>query len=234
MYTIKPVADGPDLDQIRPFKDSRLLSGFTANPTLMRKAGVQDFAAFSKAAAEMVSPLPISIEVLADDFEEMGRQARVIASWAPNVFVKIPVTNTASESSAELVRQLASEGVKLNITAIFTVKQVAEIANALNPEVPSVVSVFAGRIADAGVDPMPIMAASRALLDDLVPTSELLWASPREILNLEQAEAVGADIITMTPDLWAKYTSLGKDLNRFSQETVQMFFDDAVSAGFKI
>ena len=132
------------------------------------------------------------------------------------------------------MRQLASEGVKLNITAIFTVKQVAEIANALNPEVPSVVSVFAGRIADAGVDPIQIMAASRALLDDLVPTSELLWASPREILNLEQAEAVGADIITMTPDLWAKYTSLGKDLNRFSQETVQMFFDDAVSAGFKI
>ncbi len=234
MPKIQMYADGADLKQIRDSVDNPLVSGFTTNPTLMCKAGVPDYIEFAKAAADLVAPRPISIEVLADEFDEMGRQARLIASWASNIYVKIPITNTRGDSSADLIRDLAEDGVRQNITAIFTVRQVAAAAQALAGGPPSVVSVFAGRIADAGVDPMPIMMASRALLDELVPTAELLWASPREVLNIVQAEQTGCDIITMTPDLWAKLGSLGKDLTTFSQETVQMFFDDAQRAGFEL
>lgn len=231
---IKLFADGADITQIRGFAENPMVAGFTTNPTLMRKAGVEDYAGFSREAAEVVSPRPISIEVLADDFSEMARQARLIHSWAPNIYVKIPVTNNEGESAAPLVRELAADGIKQNVTAIFTVAQVARTAEALAGGPPSVISVFAGRVADAGVNPMPIMAASRAIIDDIAPTSELLWASPREILNIVQAEETGTDIITMTSDLWAKYHCLGKDLTTFSQETVQMFYFDANAAGYEL
>lgn len=234
MPKIQMFADGADLDTIRAATENPLVSGFTTNPTLMRKAGVEDFAEFSKAAAKLVAPRPISIEVLADDFESMARQAREIASWGPNVYVKIPITNTKGESSAPVIRDLARDGIRTNVTAIFTIRQVATAAEAVADGPPSVISVFAGRIADAGVDPIPVMAASRALLDEIAPTAELLWASPREVLNIVQAEQVGCDIITMTADLWAKLDSLGKNLTVFSQETVQMFFDDAKGAGFSL
>lgn len=234
MYKIKMFADGADIEQIRSFSDSSLVAGFTTNPTLARNAGISDYEAFSREAAALVNPLPISIEVLADEFSEMVRQARLIDSWGPNIYVKIPVSNTRGESAVEVIRGLSHDGIKVNVTAVFTVAQVAHVARALAAATPSVVSVFAGRVADAGVDPLPIMSAARTLLDEIVPTSELLWASPREILNLVQAEAVGADIITMTPDLWAKYDSLGKNLTLFSQETVQMFHSDALAAGFTL
>lgn len=227
-------ADGADLETIRQFVDSPLVAGFTTNPTLMAKAGIPDYEEFSRQAADLVSPRPISIEVLADDFSEMVRQARKIASWGTNIYVKIPITNTRGESAADVIRELAHDGIKTNVTAIFTVRQVASTAQALVGGAPAVVSVFAGRIADAGIDPMPIMNASRALLDEIVPTAELLWASPREVLNIVQAEQTGCDIITMTADLWAKLNSLGKDLTTFSQETVQMFFNDAEKAGFTL
>ncbi len=234
MYKIKMFADGADIKQIRAFRNNSLVEGFTTNPTLMRKAGIADYEAFSREAIELVAPLPISIEVLDDAFPEMLRQARLINAWGSNIYIKIPVSNTNGESAVEVIRELADEGIKVNVTAVFTVAQVAEVAQALVGGTPSVVSVFAGRIADAGIDPLPIMAAARALLDDIVPTSELLWASPREILNLVQAEEIGADIITMTPDLWAKHSSLGKDLTLFSRETVHMFHSDAVAASFKL
>lgn len=234
MRKIKMFADGADIEQIRTFSINPLVSGFTTNPTLARKAGVSDYVAFSREAAALVSPMPISIEVLDDEFSEMVRQARVIDSWGPNIYVKIPVSDTHGQSTVEVVGELARGGIKVNVTAVFTLTQVAAVAEVLVTDTPSVVSIFAGRIADAGVDPMPTMSAARALLNEVVPTAELLWASPREILNLVQAEECGADIITMTPDLWAKYNSLGKDLTVFSQETVQMFCRDARSARYVI
>ena len=209
------------------------IAGFTTNPTLMRKVGLTDYARFARELLEQVNRHPISFEVFADDASEMRRQAREISSWGENVYVKIPVTSTAGESMAPLARDLSEEGVKVNVTALFTPAQVELIATALADGAPSYVSVFAGRIADAGVDPVPIMARSMEILQT-APRAELIWASPREILNLVQANAVGCHIITITHDMLRKLDGLGKSLEQFSLETVRMFHEDALAAGFTL
>jgi transaldolase len=230
---VKMFADGADLATIKEFTSNPLVAGFTTNPTLMKKAGITDYLAFAKEAIAVVGERPISLEVFADDFENMGRQARIISALGANVYVKIPITNTLQESSIPLISNLAADGVKLNVTAVFTDKQVAQSIEALTGAVPSVISVFAGRIADAGTDPVPAM---RKYANQLKAETniELLWASPREILNLIQASEVGSDIITMTSDLWAKLGNLGKSLEVFSLETVQMFDADAKASGFRL
>jgi transaldolase len=226
-------ADGADLDGILALVADLRIAGFTTNPTLMHKVGLSDYARFAQELLERVTLHPISFEVFADDVEEMRRQARLIASWGENVYVKIPVTSTAGESMAPLARALSEEGVKVNVTAVFTTAQVELIATALAEGAPSYVSVFAGRIADAGVDPMPIVARSLELIAQ-APRSELIWASPREILNLVQANDLGCHIITITHDLLRRLDGLGKDLEQFSLETVRMFHDDALAAGFTL
>lgn len=231
---IKIFADGADKAGILALYGQPHIHGITTNPTLMRKAGISDYEAFARDILETVRAKPISLEVFADDFAEMKRQALMIAGWGDNVFVKIPVTDINGQSAAPLVRELASEGVKLNVTAILTLQQVDEIAAALNPAVDAVVSVFAGRIADTGVDPMPIMHESLAKLTHL-PKAELLWASVREVINLKQAEAVGCHIVTVTHDILAKAEKmLGTDLAGLSLDTVRMFSRDAASAGYRL
>ncbi len=231
--TTKIFADGADLDAILSLAADRRISGFTTNPTLMWKAGLTDYAEFAKRLLERITKHPISFEVFANDADEMRRQARLISSWGANVYVKIPVTTTTGESMAPLVRELSEEGVQVNVTALFTTAQVELITAAVKDGAPSYISVFAGRIADAGVDPVPLMARA---VDIMVaaPRSELIWASPREILNLVQADNVGCHIITLTPDLIKKLDSLGKNLEQFSLETVRMFHGDAVAAGFTL
>jgi transaldolase len=226
-------ADGADLEGILTLAENPRIQGFTTNPTLMRKAGLTDYAGFAKQLLEQVSKHPISFEVFADDPQEIRRQALLIAAWGENVYVKIPVTTTAGESLAALVRELSSEGVKLNVTALFTTDQVETITAAVADGAPSCISVFAGRIADAGVDPVPIMARSVEIMA-AAPRAELIWASPREILNLVQADQVGCHIITITHDLLKKLDGLGKGLEQFSLETVRMFHDDAQAAGFTL
>ncbi|MHB8240389.1 MAG: transaldolase [Solirubrobacteraceae bacterium] len=226
-------ADGADLDGILKLAGDPRIAGFTTNPTLMWKAGLTDYSEFAKRLLERITTHPISFEVFADDADEMRRQARIIASWAPNVYVKIPVTTTSGESMAPLVRELSEDGVKVNVTALFTTAQVELITSAVKDGAPSYISVFAGRIADAGVDPMPIMARSVEIMLD-APRSELIWASPREILNLLQADQVGCHIITVTHDLLKKLDCLGKNLEQYSLETVRMFHGDAAAAGFKL
>lgn len=230
---IKMYADGADKSAILSLNEDPNVQGFTTNPTLMRKAGVKDYVAFCREIADLVGPKPISFEVFSDDILEMESQARVIQNFGSNVYVKIPITNTKGESTAKISRSLSQSGVKLNVTAIFTESQVAETIKSLEGGAPSVISVFAGRIADAGVDPVPMMK-NFAIETSKHTQMELLWASPREILNLVQAESVGCDIITMTPELFAKIPSLGKDLSEFSLDTVRMFYTDAVSSGFKL
>jgi transaldolase len=226
-------ADGADLDGILKLATDPRIAGFTTNPTLMWKAGLTDYAEFARRLLEQITRHPISFEVFADDAPEMRRQARIIASWGDNVYVKIPVTTTNGESMAPLVRDLSEDGVKVNVTALFTTAQVELITAAVKDGAPSYISVFAGRIADAGVDPVPIMARA---VDVMVaaPRSELIWASPREILNLVQADQVGCHIITITHDLLTKLDCLGKNLEQFSLETVRMFHGDAASAGFSL
>lgn len=226
-------ADGADLAGMVEMAKNPLIKGFTTNPTLMRKAGISDYADFARQVLAAIPDRPVSFEVFADDFPTMEAQGREIASWGANVNVKIPVTNTMGESAAALVKSLSDAGVVVNVTAIFTLNQVEEIAAALNPATPAIVSVFAGRIADTGVDPLPHMKACKALLADR-PKAMLLWASPRELLNLYHAEEAGADIITMTYDLLKKLDGVGKDLLAFSAETVAMFRRDAVEAKFDI
>jgi len=226
-------ADGADLDGIMALAANPRIAGFTTNPTLMWKAGLTDYAEFAHRLLERVTTHPISFEVFADDAAEMRRQAHIIASWAENVYVKIPVSTTNGESMAPLVRELSESGVKVNVTALFTTAQVELITAAVKDGAPSYISVFAGRIADAGVDPVPIMARSVDIMVD-APRSELIWASPREILNLVQADQVGCHIITVTHDLLKKLDCLGKDLEQYSLETVQMFHRDAVAAGFAL
>lgn len=230
---IKLFADGADLAGILAMYANPLIKGFTTNPTLMRKAGIADYEAFARELLAKVKDRPVSLEVFADDFEEMVAQARVIASWGRNVNVKIPVTDTAGRSAAPVISRLAREGVVLNVTAILTLDQVREVAAALSPDVPAIVSVFAGRIADTGVDPVPLMREAAAILRDR-PRAELLWASPRELLNIFHADAVGCHIITATNDVLAKLALVGKDLAAYSRETVQMFHRDATAAGYKI
>jgi transaldolase len=231
--SVKVFADGADLDSILALAENPRVAGFTTNPTLMWKAGLTEYADFAERLLERITVHPISFEVFADDTDEMRRQARLIASWGDNVYVKIPVTKTSGESMVALVRELSEDGVKVNVTALFTTAQVELITAAVREGAPSFISVFAGRIADAGVDPVPIMAKAVDIMADAL-RSELIWASPREILNVIQADQVGCHIITLTNDLLAKLGSLGKDLDQFSLETVQMFHRDAQSAGFTL
>jgi transaldolase len=226
-------ADGADIDRILALAADPRIVGFTTNPTLMRKVGLTDYARFAQELLERVTERPISFEVFADDIHEMRRQAHTIASWGENVYVKVPVTSTTGESMAPLVRELSEYGVKVNVTALFTTIQVELIAAAVADGAPSYISVFAGRIADAGVDPVPIMASSLEIMAR-APRSELIWASPREILNLIQANEVGCHIITITHELLRKLDGLGKDLEQYSLETVRMFHDDALAAGFTL
>jgi transaldolase len=230
----KIFADGANVDEIVRLADDPRVSGFTTNPTLMRKAGIDDYEAFARALLERVHRQPISFEVFADDSEEILRQARLISAWGPNVYVKVPVTTTGGESLAPVARALSEDGVQVNVTALMTTAQVELIASALADGAPSYISVFAGRIADAGVDPVPIMARSVEIMSEVSPRAELIWASPRELLNLVQADAVGCHVITMTNALLEKLDSLGKDLERFSLETVQMFRRDAVAAAYDL
>jgi len=230
---VKIFADGADKAGMLHMSANPLIKGFTTNPTLMRKAGVTDYEAFARDVLSVIQDRPISFEVFSDDFDEMEQQALQIADWGDNVYVKIPITNTRSQPSYPLLRKLAAQGVKMNVTAVFTLDQVEKTCAAVGGRVPTVVSVFAGRVADAGVDPVPLMQQARRIVDDWAQT-ELLWASPRELLNILQADACGCDIITVTNDVLAKLGTIGKDLEQFSLETVKMFRDDAVKAGFTL
>ena len=231
--TIKVFADGADLDGIKEMYANPEIQGFTTNPTLMRKAGIDDYEAFAKRALEVVTDRPISFEVFADDLVGMEKQARRIASWGSNVNVKIPVTNTKGESTASIVKSLSADGVQLNVTAIMTLDQVRTVGEALHPDTAAIVSVFAGRIADAGIDPIPHMSEALKILSDR-PKAELLWASPRELFNIIQADSIGCHIITVSNDVLKKMSLFGKDLDDFSLETVEMFYRDATSAGYTI
>ncbi len=231
--TVKIFADGADLDTILALAQDGRVRGFTTNPTLMWKAGLTNYEDFAKRLLERITDKPISFEVFADDAEEMRRQAHKIARWGENVYVKIPVSTTDGAPMAPLVRELSEDGVKVNVTALFTTAQVELITAAVKNGAPSYISVFAGRIADAGIEPMPIMARAVDIMVE-APRSELIWASPREVLNVVQADQVGCHIITVTQDLLKKLDCLGKDLLQFSIETVQMFHRDAVSAGFSL
>ena len=229
----KIFADGADLDGILDLARRPHIQGFTTNPTLMWKAGLSDYEEFGRRILERVSDLPISFEVFADDAAEMRRQAERIATWGENVYVKIPVSDTEGQSMAALAGALSGEGIKVNVTAMFTRRQVAEITEAVADGAPSYLSVFAGRIADAGIEPVPIMRDALQIMR-AAPRAELIWASPRELLNLVQADEIGCHIITMTHDLLAKLPLLGKDLEAFSLETVRMFHRDAEQAGFEL
>jgi transaldolase len=231
---IKIFADGADKDGMLNLYGNPLIKGLTTNPTLMRKAGIQDYESFARDILREIKDKPISFEVFSDEFSEMKRQALKIRDWQRNVFVKIPITNSRGETSIPLIRELATAKVQLNITAILTLKQVRDVAQALHREVPAVVSVFAGRIADTGRDPVPMMRASKALLEDL-PKAELLWASVREVLNIIQADDCGSDIVTVPHDILNKALKLtGMDLEDLSLDTVNMFAQDAAKAGFKL
>lgn len=230
---IKLFADGADKSGMLEMYRLSHIKGFTTNPTLMRKAGVSDYETFAKDILQHIPDKPISFEVFSDEFSEMKRQAKKITQWGENVYVKIPVTNTRRESSAALVRELAAEGIKLNVTAILTLEQVREVSAALKGGPPSVISVFAGRVADTGVDPVPHMAEALKIARS-APNAELLWASPRELLNVFQAESIGCHIITATNDILKKLSLVGKDLSDYSLETVQMFREDAVKAMFDL
>ena len=230
---IKIFADGADKAGMLSLYNNPRIDGFTTNPTLMRKAGITDYMGFAKEILQTIDDKPVSFEVFADEFEEMERQAREIATWGSNVYVKIPVTNTKKLSSASLIKKLSAEGVQLNITAILSLEQVSEVADALKNGSSSFVSVFAGRIADTGVDPIPLMKRALEILNH-VSNAELLWASPREVLNVYQAESIGCHIITATNDILKKLDLKGKDLEEYSLETVQMFFDDAQQAGYRL
>jgi transaldolase len=231
---VKIFADGADLQGIAELSRQPYIDGLTTNPTLMRKVGLTDYEIFARAVLKEVKSKPISFEVFSDDFSEMRRQALKIHAWQDNVYVKIPITNTSGESSIPLIEQLASEGVKVNITAVLTPRQVKAVAAVLDPSVPAIVSVFAGRIADTGVDPMPIMKESIEVLSDL-PKAELLWASVREVLNVFQAAACRCHIVTVPHDILKKFVELaGKDLEEVSLDTVRMFHRDAAAAGFEL
>ena len=230
---IKLFADGADKAGMLEMYQNPRIDGFTTNPTLMRKAGISNYETFAKEILKAIQDKPLSFEVFADDLNEMERQALEIKTWGSNVYVKIPVMNTQRVSTAPLIQRLSQAGVQLNITAILTLEQVHEVADALRGGASTFVSVFAGRIADTGRDPIPLMQAA---LEILRPNSaaELLWASPREVLNVYQAEAIGCHIITATNDLLKKLSLKDKDLTDYSQETVQMFYSDAQSAGYKL
>lgn len=230
---IKLFGDGATLADFVRLHGEGMVTGFTTNPSLMRRAGVEDYEAFARELLAAVPDMPISFEVIADEFDEMQRQAERISSWGENVYVKIPITNTKRQSSLPLVRALANKGVKVNVTAILTLEQVAGTVEALSDDTPAVISIFAGRIADTGIDPMPIMRAAVAMAARK-PKAEVLWASIREVLNVYQAQDCGCQIITATPDLLKKLDMAGKDLADLSAETVAMFDTDARAAGYRL
>lgn len=230
---VKIFADGANEEAIMSLASNPVIQGFTTNPTLMRSAGVTDYEAFAKRVLDRLTDLPISFEVFADEFDEMERQARKIASWGENVYVKIPVTNTKRVSSAPLIERLAGEGIRLNVTAVLTLDQVRTVSASLAGGPASIVSVFAGRIADTGCDPVPLMCQALEIMARN-SNQELLWASPRELLNIVQAAAIGCHVITVTPELLKKLSLLGNDLADYSLETVRMFHDDAQAAGFRL
>lgn len=231
--SVKIFADGADLPSMQELYTKPYIKGFTTNPTLMRSAGVGDYREFAKRVLQTIPDRPISFEVFSDEFEDMARQAREIASWGENVYVKIPVTNTRGEPAYELVRDLTGAGVKVNVTAVFSLAQVRDVIDALDGGAPACVSVFAGRIADTGYDPVPLMSAAVEILR-VAPNTELIWASPRELLNVFQADDIGCHIITVTPDILKKLSLIGKDLEDYSLDTVKMFYNDARQAGFAI
>lgn len=230
---VKIFADGAEMEGILALYRNPLITGFTTNPTLMAKIGIPDYEKFSREMLEHISDRPISFEVFSDEFDEMERQARKIASWGKNVYVKIPVTNTRRESSAALIQKLAADGVQLNVTALMTLEQVDWVSKALKDHAPSYISVFAGRIADTGRDPMPMMKEAVEMMS-VYKTQELIWASPRELLNVFHADEVGCHVITVTHDILKKLALVGKDLDEYSLDTVKMFRDDAVKAGFRL
>jgi len=230
---VKLFADGADKAAILELYRNPSIQGFTTNPTLMRKAGITDYAAFSREILSVIRDHPISLEVFADDFDEMERQARLIASWGENVYVKIPVTNTRREPALDLICKLSHAGIKLNVTALLTLDQVRDVSAALGGGAPSYVSVFAGRIADTGRDPVPLMAAAVEMVS-VYPGMELIWASPRELLNIFQADAIGCHIITATSDILKKLSLVGRSLHDYSLDTVKMFYSDAQASGFQL
>jgi len=230
---VKLFADGADRAGMLEMYQKPWISGFTTNPTLMHKAGIKDYEAFAHDILQAIPDRPISLEVFADEFDQMERQALKIAEWGENVYVKIPVTNTRREPAYDLICRLARRGVKLNVTALLALDQVRDVAAALGGHAPSCVSVFAGRVADTGRDPVPLMMAAVEILKPY-PKMELIWASPRELLNIVQADAIGCHIITVTNDILNKLTLLDKDLHEYSLETVEMFHRDAVKSGFEI
>jgi len=228
---VKIFADGADKTDMLEMYDKSYIKGLTTNPTLMKKAGITDYRGFCKDILTQIKDKPLSIEVFSDNFNDMERQAMEIASWGSNVYVKIPVTNTKCETSVELIKKLGVRMVKMNVTAIMTKQQIWDVVNALNPNVPSYVSVFAGRIADTGQDPIPILAEALDLMK-IAPASELIWASPRELLNIFQADALGCHVITVTNDILKKIHLIGYDLDKYSLDTVKMFYKDSLEAGF--
>ena len=230
---VKLFADGAEKKSMLELYADPLIRGFTTNPTLMHKAGITDYQAFARDILSVITDRPISFEVFADEFDEMERQARIIATWGANVYVKIPVTNTRRESACRLIDRLSHAGIKVNVTAILTLDQVSAVVEALAGGAPSNVSVFAGRIADTGVDPVPAMKEAVRMLRPH-PQIELIWASPRELLNVFQADAIGCHIITATPDVLKKLSLVGKDLAEHSLDTVKMFADDAAKSGFTL
>ncbi len=230
---VKIFADGADLDGILELYRNPHITGFTTNPTLMRKSGITDYEKFARQVLEKIADRPISFEVLSDEFSEMERQARKIAAWGDNVYVKIPVTNTRRESSVELISRLAQENVNLNVTALMTLDQVRMVSGALADHMSSFISIFAGRIADTGRDPMPIMKEAVEIMSPYT-TQELIWASPRELLNIFHADEIGCHVITVTHDVLKKLSLVGKELDEYSLDTVKMFYEDASKAGYQL
>jgi transaldolase len=230
---VKIFADGADKAGMLEMYAKPFIKGLTTNPTLMKKAGITDYRAFCKDILTSIKDKPLSFEVFSDDFAEMERQALEIASWGENVYVKIPVTNTKQETCYALVNKLAEQKVKLNVTALMTLEQVRDVVASLNPNIPSYVSVFAGRVADTGVDPVPVMMKAVEMLK-VAPAAELIWASPRELLNIFQADDIGCHVITVTNDILKKLSLVGYNLDEYSLDTVKMFYKDAVEAGFKL
>lgn len=232
-YTIKLFADGADINGIRDMAAKDYIGGFTTNPTLMRKAGIADYEGFARRVLAAIADRPVSFEVFADDPEEMVRQGKAIGAWGPNVNVKIPVTTTSGEFCGPVIGELSRAGIVVNVTAVMTLDQVRRIVDHLAPETPALISIFAGRIADTGRDPVPLMQEALRIMQAR-PRAELIWASPRELLNIFQADAIGCHIITVTNDLLAKLSLVGKDLDEYSLDTVKMFRRDAVAASYRI
>ncbi len=230
---IKVFADGADIESIKKLDSNPIIKGFTTNPSLMKKAGVKDYKSFSKEVLKLVGDKPVSLEVFSDELSEMESQAKEIASWGKNVFVKIPITNSKSEKTLGLIKNLSNNKIKCNVTAIMTLQQVEEVCNALSQETESIISVFAGRIADTGIDPIETMKKSISICSNKKKV-EILWASTREIINIFQADKIGTHIITVPHEILKKMSGIGKDLNQLSLETVKMFLSDATNAGFKI